>query len=113
RQPPRFSLLSRAGRDPSVVVVWTSKAASGTRLLHARSDDSGKSFGRAAPVPSGDAAGNRGWESIATDRDGHVVAVWLDHPELAAASTKNGPMHHEGQAHTGHEDPAADGSARA
>ena len=68
-QPPRVSLVPRTGRDPSVVVVWTSKAASGTRLLHARSDDSGKSFGRAAPVQSGDAAGNRGWESVATDRD--------------------------------------------
>ena len=112
-QPPRLSLVSRNGRDPSVVVVWTSKAAGGTRLLHARSDDSGKSFGRASPVPSGDGAGNRGWESTATDRDGHVVAVWLDHRELAGAGKKTAPMHHEGQQHTGHAEPAADGSARA
>jgi hypothetical protein len=82
-QPPRVSLVQRAGRDPSIVVVWTSKAASGTRLLSARSDDSGKSFGRAAQVPGSDAAGNRGWESTATDASGRVVAVWLDHRELA------------------------------
>jgi hypothetical protein len=112
-QPPRLSLVSRTGRDPSVVVVWTSKAASGTRLLHARSDDSGKSFARASAVPSGDAAGNRGWESTATDRDGRVVAVWLDHRELAATGKKPEPMHHEGQQHTGHAEPAADGAARA
>jgi hypothetical protein len=64
-------------------------------------------------VPSGDGAGNRGWESITTDRDGHVVAVWLDHRELAGAAKQTAPMHHEGQDHTGHAEPAADGSARA
>src|SRR6185436_3517146 len=96
-----------------VVVVWTSKAANGTRLLHARSDDSGKSFGRASLVPSGDAAGNRGWESTATDRDGHVVALWLDHRELAQAGKPTEPMAHEGQQHTGHAAPATDGSSRA
>ena len=112
-QPPRLALVSRNGRDPSIVVVWTSKAGSGTRLLLARSDDSGRSFGRASPVPGGDAAGNRGWESTAVDRDGHVVAVWLDHRELAGSARQTGPMHHEGQPHTGPADPAADGSSRA
>jgi hypothetical protein len=52
-------------------------------------------------MPGGDAAGNRGWESTATDRDGHVVAVWLDHREVAAG-TATAPMHHEGQDHVGH-----------
>ena len=59
-QPPRLALVSRNGRDPSIVVVWTSKADSGTRLLHARSDDSGKSFGRASLVPSGDVTTSHG-----------------------------------------------------
>ena len=112
-QPPRLSLVPRNGRDPSVVVVWTSKAAGGTRLLQSRSDDGGTSFSRALRVPSGDGAGNRGWESITTDRDGHVVAIWLDHRELAGAAKQTAPMHHEGQDHTGHAEPAADGSARA
>ncbi|MEO8258122.1 MAG: sialidase family protein [Acidobacteriota bacterium] len=112
-QPPRIALVPRSGRDPSIVVVWTSKAAGGTRLLQARSDDGGRSFGRASPVPGGDGAGNRGWQSTAIDRDGHVVAAWLDHRELAGSARQGPPMHHEGQQHTGHADPAADGSARA
>jgi hypothetical protein len=110
-QPPSVALVPRKGARPSVVVVWTAKGASGTRLVSARSNDGGRSFGRSTPVPGGDAAGNRGWESTATDRDGHVVAIWLDHRELASAGGSSAPMHHDGQAHTGHGD--ADGVARA
>jgi hypothetical protein len=112
-QPPRVSLVARNGRDPSIVVVWTSKGASGTRLLHARSDDGGKSFGHATVLPGGDAAGNRGWESTATDREGHVVAVWLDHREIAASATQAAPMHHEGQDRIGHAAPLTDGVSKA
>ena len=110
-QPPRVSLVARAGLAPSVVVVWTSKGQSGTRLLHARSDDGAASFSRATALPGGDGAGNRGWESTATDRDGHVVAVWLDHRE-AASGKPGAPMHHEGQDHTG-QAPMTDGAAKA
>ena len=111
-QPPRVSLAPRRGPPPSVVVVWTSKAAGGTRLLQAESVDGGVSFRRAAALSGGEAAGNRGWESTAVDRDGHVVVVWLDHREAASAG-KAAPMHHEGQDHTGHVSPAADGAAKA
>jgi hypothetical protein len=90
-------------------VVWTAKGGSGTRLVSARSDDGGRSFARSTAVPGSDAAGNRGWESTATDRDGHVLAIWLDHRELAGGPSAL--MHHDGQAHTGHGD--ADGVARA
>src|SRR5215510_11094107 len=38
-QPPRITLVPRAGRTPSIVVVWTGNAAAGTRLLSSRSDD--------------------------------------------------------------------------
>ena len=111
-QPPRVSLAPRRGLPPSVVVVWTSKAAGGTRLLQSESVDGGVSFGRAAALPGGDAVGNRGWESTAVDRDGHVVVVWLDHREAASAG-KAAPMHHEGQDHTGHGTPAIDGADKA
>jgi hypothetical protein len=50
-QPPRVVLSPRAGRAPDVVVVWTSKAASGTRLLSARSDDGGRRFSAPVPLP--------------------------------------------------------------
>jgi len=111
-QPPHVSLVARTGLAPAVVVVWTSKGQGGTRLLHARSDDGASSFSRATALPGGDAAGNRGWESTATDRDGHVVAVWLDHREVVAAGKAGAPMHHEGQDHTGHA-PMSDGAAKA
>jgi hypothetical protein len=84
-QPPAIALVPAAGREPSVVVVWTSKSPDGTKLVSSRSDDGGKTFASAVPVPGSGAAGNRGWESIATDREGHVVAVWLDHRELASS----------------------------
>jgi hypothetical protein len=84
-QPPAIALVPRAGQEPSVVVVWTSKSPDGTRLVSSRSDDGGRTFAAAVPVPGSEAAGNRGWESMVTERDGHVVAVWLDHRELASS----------------------------
>jgi len=110
-QPPRIAVAPAAGRAPIIVVVWTAKAATGTRLLSARSEDGGGSFGAAAPVPGSDANGNRGWESIAVDSKGQVVAIWLDHREASAGRASGGAMHHDGQAHTGHGD--VDGATRA
>jgi hypothetical protein len=43
-QPPRVALVPRAGREPSIVVVWTSRAQAGTRLVSAHSTDAGRSF---------------------------------------------------------------------
>jgi hypothetical protein len=110
-QPPQVALVPRAGHEPSIVVVWTAKQAGGTRILSARSDDGGASFGRAAPITGGEAAGNRGWESITIDRDGQVVAVWLDHRELATGTS--GAMHHEGHDHGANGGAKSDGVARA
>jgi hypothetical protein len=84
-QPPGIALVPKTGHESSVVVVWTSKSPEGTRLVSTRSDDGGTTFAAPVPVPGSEAAGNRGWESIVTDRDGHVVAVWLDHRELASS----------------------------
>jgi hypothetical protein len=111
-QPPRVTLVPRAGREPSVVVVWTGKVAAGTRLFWSRSDDGGRSFGAAAVVPGSDGAGNRGWESIATDREGRVVAIWLDHRELAS-SAGAAAAGHDHAAHGTSSASAEDGVARA
>ena len=58
---------------------------------------------RAAPLPGTEAPGNRGWEATATDRDGRVVAIWLDHRELAkggrrADEPRRAPAHGESRA---------------
>ncbi len=97
-QPPHVALVPRPGGEPSIVVVWTAKRTEGTRILSARSDDAGATFGKARPLTGGEAPGNRGWEAITTDREGRVVFVWLDHRETASAS-KTGPMQHEGHDH--------------
>jgi hypothetical protein len=94
-QPPRLALIPHAGRSPAMVAVWTTKRAGATRLVSARSDDGGASFGAAVPVPGTDGPGNRGWESIAVAPDGSVVAVWLDHGALGAAA-----MNHADHVHT-------------
>ena len=83
-QPPRIVLSARGSTTPAVVVMWTAKSSTGTRLVSARSSDGGRSFGPAAPVPGSDATGNRGWQSAAVTPAGDVVAVWLDHREVPA-----------------------------
>ena len=85
-QPPRAALIPRSG-GPGIVVVWTAKAAAGTRLMSAKSDDGGRMFASETIVPGSDAAGNRGWESIAVDQGGRVHVLWLDHRDAAATST--------------------------
>jgi hypothetical protein len=80
--------------------------------LTTRSDDGGRSFGPAKPVSGSDATGNRGWEATAPGRDGRVIAIWLDHRELVETGRQAAPMHHDGQAHTGHAS-ESDGAARA
>ena len=42
-QPPRI-VVGRKSANPLIVVLWTAKSASGTRLVSARSTDGGKSF---------------------------------------------------------------------
>jgi hypothetical protein len=93
-QPPQVALVRRAGREPAIVIVWTTKGARGTTLLQSRSDDGGRSFTPASVVPGTDAAGNRGWEAIAVEPGGRVDAIWLDHRDLAASSTL-ATSHHE------------------
>ena len=84
-QPPRVALLPGSG-VPAIVVVWTAKGTGGTRLVSARSNDSGRTFTAEAVVPGSEAAGNRGWESVAVDPGGHVHVLWLDHRDAVASS---------------------------
>jgi hypothetical protein len=85
-QPPRVTIVRGTGQSapPTVVIVWTTKGASGTRLVQARSTDGGRTFARAATVPGSDAAGNRGWHAATADRSGRIDVLWLDHRELAS-----------------------------
>ena len=108
-QPPRISLVSRAGRDPAIAVLWTAKTKEGTRLLIARSENGGASFERATTVAGSEAAGNRGWMSSAVDQNGHVIAMWLDHRGMAASRPTSASSH---DAHT-HASTAASGDAAA
>jgi hypothetical protein len=89
-QPPRVVVHQSA-----VTVIWTAKGSSGTRLVQARSENGGKSFGKTVSLPGGDAVGNRGWENAAADRDGRVYAVWLDHRELASQDGAVAASHHD------------------
>lgn len=92
-QPPRVALVPRSEGEPVIAVVWTAKNAEGTTLLLSRSQDGGQSFGRDFVVPGTEAAGNRGWHSIAV-ADGRVHTLWLDHREMAAGSDV-ATSHHE------------------
>ncbi len=51
-QPPRIVMSPRVGTIPTIVVVWTAKSASGTRLVSARSNDDGQSFGPKSRFPA-------------------------------------------------------------
>jgi hypothetical protein len=112
-QPPRVSLIPREKGLPSIVVVWTSKAPAGTRLLSARSDDAGRSFTSPVPVAGSEAPGNRGWESITTTSDGSVVALWLDHRDSSTGRGASGSKNHEEHQHLQTNRKPEDGVARA
>jgi hypothetical protein len=111
-QPPRIALTPRESGTPMIVVVWTARAPKGTRLLTVRSEDGGRSFGAAVPIPGGQASGNRGWESLAPTRDGGVAAVWLDHREAAGRPMGVASAHAEHQ-HVKTDGQTSDGVARA
>ena len=111
-QPPRIVLSSRKSGDPAILVLWTAKSPSGTRVLSARSTDGGKAFGPAESVPGSEGSGTRGWQSAAVTSEGGVVAVWLDHREVPArtAGAAANDAHQHGATSPR---PAADGAARA
>lgn len=93
-QPPRIALVTRQGGGPEINVLWLARRAKTTVLLSARSKDAGRSFSATTVVPGTEAAGNRGWQSLAADNRGAVHAVWLDHRQLAERDTQMAAMHH-------------------
>ena len=94
-QPPRLALTRVAGGRPWITVVWTARGASGTKLLQARSEDGGRTFGKAVTVADTDVAGSRGWQSVTATPKGGVAVLWLDHRELAHGEAQMSTMHHE------------------
>jgi hypothetical protein len=118
-QPPRVVVAPRQGRPAAMVVVWTSKAPAGTRLLSARSDDGGRTFSPPSVVGGSDAAGNRGWHSVAMTPAGNAYAVWLDHRETVptGSSSQGGAHQHAHSAEAAETTPPAadrpDGAIRA
>ena len=109
-QPPRIAVVPGRAGAPFLVVMWTAKSSSGTRLVSARSTDAGQSFGPATSVPGSHATGNRGWQAMAIGAKGDPMAVWLDHREVPARPAGAGPS-------AGHQHGAmpqqTDGAARA
>jgi hypothetical protein len=105
-QPPQIGLVRRAGREPEIVIVWTTKSDTGTKLLYARSLDGGRTFGRSALVPGTAAPGNRGWLAVNVESTGRVDVLWLDHRDLASDTTL-ATSHHD------HASQKADGVAMA
>lgn len=104
-QPPRATVVSREGAPPIVTAVWTSKRQAGSVILAARSDDGGRSFGPASPIPGGEAAGNRGWQGVAVDPSGRTRVAWLDHREMPSSARPGAAGHH----HAGHDSSPATG----
>ncbi len=96
-QPPKVTLVARQGREPSVVIMWNTRRPEGGRMATARSDDGGATYSTSAMVPGSEAAGSRGWASMAADPNGKVYVMWLDHRGLvpaAHAQMGNAPMTH-------------------
>ena len=88
-EPPRVVLVPRAGSVPDVVVVWTAKNGAATRILSARSNDGGRTFSIAMPVPGSEGDGARGWQSLAVDSTGRVLVLWLDHRETVMMGARH------------------------
>ena len=79
---PRVSLTPRKGAAPIVSVTWNAKDGT-TQIKTARSTDGGRRFGPAINLQAAGAAGDRGWQAAATDANGKLHAIWLDHRGLA------------------------------
>ncbi len=92
-QPPRVALVRRQNALDEIVVVWTTKGKTGTRLVSARSLDGGRSYAPSATVRESDAPGNRGWQNVVAGNTGDIYAIWLDHREMADHAMGNAPSH--------------------
>jgi hypothetical protein len=112
-QPPSLTLVPNPSGDPSIVLVWPGKTSSGTRLFWSSSRDTGRSFSVPALVPGSDGPGNRGWQAVATGPDGRVMAIWLDHRDLAMGTGMSSSPGDAAAHQHGTHPPETDGAARA
>ncbi|MGE3510689.1 MAG: sialidase family protein [Vicinamibacterales bacterium] len=100
-QPPRVTISARSAGSSRISVLWTAKAAAGTVLLTAHSEDEGRTFGPSTPIPGTNSPGNRGWQAIGTAPSGRMHAVWLDHRRLAGGATHRHGEGHQATSHDG------------
>jgi len=100
--PPRVALTpARGSAAPEIVVLWTARDAA-TAIRTARSRDGGRTFEPSVALQGPDAAGDRGWPSLALDGRGTAHAIWLDHRGLASARAAGVRRdHRNGAAHDG------------
>ena len=92
---------TRIPSTAEVVVLWTARGAA-TSIKTARSRDGGRTFEPPVELQGADAAGDRGWPSLALDGRGTAHAIWLDHRGLAAARVAGASRDHKsGAAHDG------------
>ena len=105
--PPRVSLIPRSDQKNSdIVVLWTARGER-TQIKTSRSLDGGRTFVSHAAMQDPSAEGDRGWPALATDQQGNVHTIWLDHRGVAAARSGK----HAHGTHT--RDPGFDGVAMA
>ena len=114
---PRVAIARRRG-GPAIAVLWTAKApaarpgapagtaAPGPVIRLAESTDGGRTFAAPIDLSGSNAAGIRGWATLAGGPDGAWYAAWLDGRAEAAkkvtAGTTPAPAAGAGAASGGH-----------
>ncbi len=98
-RPPRVA-IAPAGSARTIAILWigAAKAPAGPRMLLSRSTDGGRTFAAPIGVSAANAAGLRGWASLAGDRDGVFHAAWLDGRDAGVAPSGGAHVHHHGAA---------------
>ncbi len=109
--PPRIVVSRGTGADPEIAVLWTASVDGRTSIRLARSTDGGRTFTPPVMLQAPDAAGNRGWASLAAGEPGDLYAIWLDHRGLAGPAPPDGM--HAGHAMGGSAAEKRDGVAMA
>jgi hypothetical protein len=101
---PRVAIVARAGK-PVIGVLWTAKATppAGPVIRLAESTDGGRTFAAPIDVSGRDAAGIRGWASLAAGADGVWYAAWLDGRAEAARKAAAGSTAAPAAAAAGHQ----------
>jgi hypothetical protein len=92
--PPRVAILKTASYGgPDVLVLWTARGAT-TSIKLARSTNGGRAFDDPLTLQTPAAPGDRGWPALTLDSHGTPHAIWLDHRDMAAATSGGAATHH-------------------